>query len=197
MSRKVKDAKDITTGELIYIRGHAKATYMSNGASVEDVISEVQESILDTSEFYTKEQIDAKNYATQADLLRKQENLKSGTNIKTINGQSVLGSGNLVVAKTLVTTTDSTVTLEPNMYYRNTSTSLSSLTVLLLVPNYAVGETQYIDEYFIEFTTRSIGTTVSFPSDIKWANGETPVFEEGCTYQVSIVNNLGIATKFK
>ena len=38
-TRKVKDAKDITTDELIYFRGHAKVTYMSDGRSVEDAIN--------------------------------------------------------------------------------------------------------------------------------------------------------------
>ena len=40
-TRKIKDLKDLGTGELIYARGHAKATYMSNGQSVEDAINSV------------------------------------------------------------------------------------------------------------------------------------------------------------
>ena len=39
MSRQVKDAREITTGDLIYFRGHAKATYMSNGQTVEDALA--------------------------------------------------------------------------------------------------------------------------------------------------------------
>ena len=38
--RKVKDAKEITTGEKIYFKGHAKATYMSDGRTVEDAINQ-------------------------------------------------------------------------------------------------------------------------------------------------------------
>lgn len=37
-TRQIKDAKDLTTNELIYFKGHAKATYMSDGRSVEDAI---------------------------------------------------------------------------------------------------------------------------------------------------------------
>lgn len=37
-TRKIKDAKDLATDELIYFKGHAKATFMSDGRSVEDVI---------------------------------------------------------------------------------------------------------------------------------------------------------------
>lgn len=39
--RKVKDAKDLDTDELIYFKGHAKATYMSDGRSVEEAINQV------------------------------------------------------------------------------------------------------------------------------------------------------------
>lgn len=37
--RKIKDAKDLDTGELIYIKGHAKATFMSDGRTVEEAIT--------------------------------------------------------------------------------------------------------------------------------------------------------------
>ena len=40
-TRKIKDAKDLTTGELIYFKGHAKATYMSDGRTVEEAVSEM------------------------------------------------------------------------------------------------------------------------------------------------------------
>ena len=39
--RKVADAVDTTTGDLIYFKGHAKATYMSDGSTVEDAIKNV------------------------------------------------------------------------------------------------------------------------------------------------------------
>ena len=89
--------------------------------------------------------------------------------------------------------TSSSVTLTPNIYYRNTSTSLSSFSFTLG----SVSNSNIINEYFIEFTTRSAGTTVSLPSGIKWMNGVTPTFEASTTYQISIVNNLGTWVKFK
>lgn len=39
----------------------------------------------------------AENYATVSQLNNKQDTLVSGTNIKTINGESILGSGNIVI----------------------------------------------------------------------------------------------------
>ena len=38
--RKVKDAVDLTTNEKIYFKGHAKATYLSDGRNVEDALAE-------------------------------------------------------------------------------------------------------------------------------------------------------------
>jgi hypothetical protein len=34
------------------------------------------------------------------------------------------------------------------------------------------------------------------PSSIKWVNGEKPTFDINSTYQISIVNNLGVCIKF-
>ena len=114
----------------------------------------------------------------------------------TINGKTKNPSSGVVdlgyINKQLSTSTSSSMTLSPNIYYRNTSTSLSSLTITLG----GVSNSNIINEYFIEFTTRSAGTTVSLPSTVKWANGETPTFENGKTYQISIVNNLGVCIKF-
>ena len=41
-TRKVKDAKDLSDGSLIYFKGHAKATYMSDGSTVEDAINKLK-----------------------------------------------------------------------------------------------------------------------------------------------------------
>lgn len=113
-----------------------------------------------------------------------------------INGVSLSPSNGVVdlgyLHKKLTTSTSSSMSLSPNIYYRNTNTSLSSLTITLENATNA----NILNEYFVEFTTSSSGTTVSLPSTIKWANGETPTFDAGCTYQISIVNDLGIATKF-
>ena len=38
-TRKIKDAKDLDTNELIYFKGHAQATFMSDGRTVEETIN--------------------------------------------------------------------------------------------------------------------------------------------------------------
>ena len=113
-----------------------------------------------------------------------------------INGQSKSPSSGVVdlgyINKQLSTSTLSSMSLSPNIYYRNINLSLSSLTITLG----SVSNSNILNEYFVEFTTRSSGTTVSFPSTVKWVNGSAPTFDPGCTYQVSIVNNLGTYIKF-
>lgn len=45
-----------------------------------------------------KQWVEDKGYLTSQDISGKQDSLVSGTNIKTINGSSILGSGNLIVS---------------------------------------------------------------------------------------------------
>lgn len=42
-TRKIKNAKDVTTDELIYFKSHAQATFMSDGTTVEDAINNLQQ----------------------------------------------------------------------------------------------------------------------------------------------------------
>lgn len=97
----------------------------------------------------------------------------------------------LITHKIKTTFSNNNITLQPNVYYvQNTPTT--SLTIYLGTPE----NNTILNEYLIEFTTASNGTTISLPSTIKWANGETPSFEKNTTYQLSIVNNLGVCLKF-
>ena len=126
----------------------------------------------------------------------KTSNTGTVTGVKIDNVSKTPSSGVVdlgYVNKKLITSSSSSMVLFPNFYYRNTSTSLSSLTIILGKAD----NSNIINEHFVEFTTSSSGTTVSLPSKVKWSNGETPTFEAGCTYQVSIVNNLGTIQKFK
>ena len=112
--------------------------------------------------------------------------------IKTINGTSLVGSGDLTVGnKTLTTTTATSIALSPGVYYRKTNQS-TSLTITLS----SESNTTILNEYFIEFTTSSSGTTVTLPSTVKWVNGIKPTFEKSSTYQISIINGLGVCSKF-
>jgi hypothetical protein len=201
-TRKIKDAKDLSTNELIYFKGHAQATYMSDGRTVEEAIT--------SSTGGSGGTIDTSNLATKTELAQKQDiisdidtirsnaaNYKGTVTSVKVDNVSKTPSNGVVdlgyINKKLTTSTSSSMTLSPNIYYRNTNTSLSSLTITLG----SVSNINIINEYFVEFTTRSAGTTISFPSSVKWVDGITPTWEAGCTYHVSIVNNLGVVVKFK
>ena len=150
------------------------------------------------------------------DISGKQDKLVSGTNIKTINGQSILGSGNVTIEggtgnsdanvqavdeistiidvdldKYIVETTDDNITLDNNKYYKKTNVS-SSISIILNIPE----DNTVFTSFSIEFTTGETGTSVSLPDSIKWLNGELPTFENNFTYQISICNGLGVCAKY-
>lgn len=63
--RKIKNAVNNTTGELIYFKGHAKATFMSDGSTVEDAIKNIKPNI-DLSDYVKSEELDG--YAKTEDI---------------------------------------------------------------------------------------------------------------------------------
>ena len=69
-TRKIKDAKDLSTNELIYFKGHAQATYMSDGTTVEEAILNIETGggNANLSDYYTKLEIDAKGFVTQSEM---------------------------------------------------------------------------------------------------------------------------------
>lgn len=119
----------------------------------------------------------------------KQDALESGTNIKTLNGKSVLGAGNLETAFPVVNhgTSDTTFSVTPNTLH--IWGTVASLTLTLATPT----DSSIVNEYMIEFTSGSTATTLSLPSSVEWAEscGSLSV-EASKTYQISIVNNIGL-----
>ena len=61
--RKIKNAVNNTTGELIYFKGHAQATYMSDGSTVEDAIKNIKP---DLSDYVKSEELEG--YAKTSDI---------------------------------------------------------------------------------------------------------------------------------
>jgi hypothetical protein len=111
---------------------------------------------------------------------------------KTVNGNTIFGNGDIITRKEIIKSSGSDVTVLPNIYQKH-QTITSELYFHLM----DLTTTQdYLNEYFIEFTTHPNGTSVTLSEDIKWVNGEIPVFENDCTYQISIINNLGVCVKF-
>lgn len=84
--------------------------------------------------------------------------------------------------------TQTTVTILPNVLNKWES-GVAALNITL-----GTGTAGVVNEYMMEFTVAVTGSAVfalTLPSSVRWL--EEPEWENGTTYQVSIVNNLAIA----
>lgn len=135
-----------------------------------------------------------------AEVAKKQNTLISGTNIKTINGTSILGSGNITIsggsssgsgayAEVNHGTSDTTFALTPNTFH--VWEEVSALTLTLGSETAGVA-----NEYLFQFTSGATATTLTLPDDIKWANDSAPTIAENMIYQVSILKGLASVLEF-
>ena len=130
------------------------------------------------------------------DISGKQDKLISGMNIKTINGESVLGSGDITITSSGGAypevnhgTGDTTFTLTPNTFH--VWDEVTSLTL-----NFGSGISGMANEYLFQFTSGPTATSLSLPDDIKWANDNVPTIEANMIYQVSILHGLASVLEF-
>lgn len=124
------------------------------------------------------------------DISGKQDKLVSGTNIKTINGTSILGSGDIVIEGGSCAYpieyhgAESIRTITPNVFH--VFDDPASIDI-----NFGDEQEGVVNEYIFQITFSNGLAAFDIPDTIKWANGE-PSFDEGKTYQISIVNNIGL-----
>lgn len=117
------------------------------------------------------------------ELSGKQATLVSGTNIKTINNTSLLGSGDIVINADVpkVDMTATTATLEPNKFY--VWGEVASLDISL------AAETAGIENiYKFQFQSGTTATTLTLPSSVS-IDGDFPNAIK-TTYIVSIESNI-------
>lgn len=126
----------------------------------------------------------------------KQDTLTSGTNIKTINGESVLGSGDITITSSGGAypevnhgTGDTTFTLTPNTFH--VWDEVTSLTL-----NFGNETNGVANEYLFQFTSGSTATSLTLPDSIKWVNGSAPTIAKNMIYQVSILKGLASVLEF-
>lgn len=113
--------------------------------------------------------------------------------VKTINGQSILGRGDVSLTYTKdypyqkVWHAMGTVTLQPNIYYSNRSyVGVSTLNIVLATPT----NTNIVNEYIIEFYCYK-DTEVTFSGvPILWESDMNPTFIGERTYRVHIINGF-------
>ena len=130
------------------------------------------------------------------DISGKQDKLISGTNIKTINGESVLGSGDITITSSGGAypevnhgTGDTTFILTPNTFH--VWDEVTSLTL-----NFGNETSGVANEYLFQFTSGSTATSLTLPDDIKWANDNVPTIGANMIYQMSILHGLASVLEF-
>lgn len=139
----------------------------------------------------------AEGYVDELLTYYGQQLLQDGFNIKTINGESILGRGDITIqggsgggsaAYPIVNhgTSDTTFTLTPNTFH--VWGEVSSLDL-----SFGAEQAGVANEYLFQFTSGSGGTTLALPGDIKWANDWR--VDSQYIYQVSILN--GIASSIR
>ena len=60
----------------------------------------------------------------------------------------------------------------------------------LTINSFQGAQEGYVNEYMLEFTVSGDNFTLTLPEGVRWV--EEPTWENGYTYQVSIVNNLAV-----
>lgn len=135
-------------------------------------------------------------------LFNTQDRLVSGSNIKTINGQSILGSGDITISggKKIVPNKQEATSfsftydsengpLEPNKIYICHNTEILNVIISdIIPPEDLYGEYTCLFK-FGGVSVDSLGLTL--PDYVLWANGTAPQLEVQTPYELSIT-----ATKF-
>lgn len=81
-------------------------------------------------------------------------------------------------------TSSTTLSIAPNVLHK--WGTVSTLTITLTAPT----DTSVYNEYMFQFTSGSTPTTLSISESVKWQT--EPNIEANKTYQVSIVDNIGL-----
>ena len=115
--------------------------------------------------------------------------LQSHQQLKTINGEPIVGSGNITIESKVAYpkvnhgTNDTTFTLTPNTFH--VWDEVASLDL-----SFGDEVAGVVNEFVFQFTSGATATTLTLPDTIQWV--EQPNIEANKTYQVSIVNNIGL-----
>ena len=133
------------------------------------------------------------------DISGKQEKLISGTNIKTLNGISLLGSGNIQIGGSIpcVEMTSEIASIKANEFY--VWQMVNSLNITLIS-----GSEKVMNRYIFQFRNPKETTTLlTLPDDITWSedtelddNG-LPIMEASAFYRIEIIEGLANLKKWK
>lgn len=151
-TRKVKDAKDLESNELIYFKSHAKATYMSDGRSVEDAINNIPIGGGGEGGSITESDIAAMGFT---------KNLGTITEVK-MNGASKGTNGVIDLGKVITDVSDKQDKITDLSEIR--SGAAAGATALQSVPSEYVTET--------ELTNKGYATTLALNNKVDKVSGK-------------------------
>lgn len=127
------------------------------------------------------------------------EHIVRGSNLKTINGESIVGSGNIEISggnggssaysEVNHGTADTTFTLTPNTFH--VWDEVTSLTL-----DFGSETSGVANEFLFQFTSGATATSLTLPDDIKWANDSAPTIAENMIYQISVLKGLASCLEF-
>lgn len=139
--------------------------------------------------------------------------LLSRDNVKTINGESIFGSGNIVISGSGGSSSggngaypevDGSIyesewivgqydisDMQPNTFYVFPECNE------LVIQSFGSETAGVANEYLFQFTSGATATSLTLPDDIKWANDTPPTIESNMIYQVSILRGLASVLEFK
>jgi hypothetical protein len=122
----------------------------------------------------------------------KQDILVSGENIKTINGESIVGSGDMVVGKITYFSEEDSLELSPGVVCIRTRMVVNSVQITSFASN-----NKPFAEYAYYFSTGTIadGNAVKLilPDGVKYANKDVfDALESDTHYELSVVRSAGI-----
>lgn len=114
-----------------------------------------------------------------------QPTLVSGTNIKTVDGESLLGGGN-VSTKTPAASSMPAGGFLPNVYYN--LGELSGDTTFLMA---AATDNTILNHWYWVFDTPSTAPTITWPAAItSWQGGSSPTVAASTHYEISVINGV-------
>lgn len=183
----VRDVADSTNKGVYVLNGYAEdLLYFSIVDTAGNVL------YCDGTDYvYTKSYIDG-----QALFYRswdgKQDQLQSGTNIKTINGESILGEGDMLVGKITYFSEEDRIELSPNVVWLRRGSVVNSVQIT----GFASNGKDY-EEYAYHFYTGTIAdggaVKLILPEGVKYANKEIfDALESDTHYELSVVRSNGV-----
>lgn len=183
----------------------------------------IQENVITIYAFYGANATEGSPYSymisgvsipTKTSQLENDSNFVSSDGLKTINGESIVGSGDITISGG---SSSGGSGAYPELIYTEADASLGGgesggfiFEIYGLQPNvfHVFPECQNLsisfgpetsgvaNEYLFQFTSGSTATSLTLPDDIKWANDSAPTITENMIYQVSVLKGLASVLEF-